>query len=99
LEYKETKYIFAPQFKKLISAFCSLDKPFLKIYCGVVLPNVEVRWAHTLPSLEGRPFNKLIIKKENVLKNILRGGTSKCGSMLGSYPSKLGRASVQQIDY
>ena len=44
LEYKETKYIFAPQFKKPSKAFSSIKTIKTKIYCGV--EQLVARWAH-----------------------------------------------------
>ena len=44
LEYKETKYIFAPQFKKPRQAFSSTKTIITKIYCGV--EQLVARWAH-----------------------------------------------------
>ncbi len=44
LDYKETKYIFAPQFKKAEKPFRSLRDSIITIYCGV--EQLVARWAH-----------------------------------------------------
>ncbi len=44
LDYKETKYIFAPQFKKPRHGFLSTKTIITKIYCGV--EQLVARWAH-----------------------------------------------------
>ncbi len=61
LEYKETKYIFAPQFKKLDKAFRSLRQSKTKIYCGV--EQLVARWAHNPKVIGSSPVPATIKKR------------------------------------